>query len=439
MSLADLGRFVRGPLINGRSEREAAREQLRAINTKPDDPDRLARELSGGNQQKVVLARWLMHECRVLLLDEPTRGVDVGAKQEIYRLIAELAKTGIAVVMVSSETEELLGLSTRILVMREGTVVAELDGAARDRGRAALARRRAHRHITTAGGGNVSTAPAAGRRFPALPFGGGRIELQEYALVGVVVLLLVVGAILEPDAFLTKDNMLNVLRQASIVGVVAIGMTFVIATGGIDLSVGSMVAAAGVAGGQFADSGSLMFILGALAMGVLLGGVNAAAIAYGRVVPFIATLAMFTMARGLALWISDKTPISVFEPRDRPLVRHGGDHRDPLGDLRLPRRHGVRLDPAQPHALRALRGRGRRQPGGGADRRRQGPADRLQRVRAQRHLRGDRGDPAVRAPLQRVARRGQPARARCDRRGRDRRDRAGRRPRDDRRHVPRAS
>ena len=125
-------------------------------------------------------------------------------------------------------------------------------------------------------------------------------------------LLLVVGAILEPDAFLTKDNMLNVLRQASIVGVVAIGMTFVIATGGIDLSVGSMVAAAGVAGGQFADSGSLMFILGALAMGVLLGGVNAAAIAYGRVVPFIATLAMFTMARGLALWISDKTPISVF-------------------------------------------------------------------------------------------------------------------------------
>jgi ribose transport system ATP-binding protein len=129
VSLADLGRFARGPLLNGRTEREAARDQLRAINTKPDDPDRLARELSGGNQQKVVLARWLMRECRVLLLDEPTRGVDVGAKQEIYRLIAELAKTGIAVVMVSSETEELLGLSSRILVMREGIVVAELDGA----------------------------------------------------------------------------------------------------------------------------------------------------------------------------------------------------------------------------------------------------------------------------------------------------------------------
>jgi ribose transport system permease protein len=111
---------------------------------------------------------------------------------------------------------------------------------------------------------------------------------------------------------MTSDNMLNVLRQASVVGVLAIGMTFVIATGGIDLSVGSMVAAAAVAGGQLADSGSLMFVLGALGMGILLGGINAGAIAFGRVVPFIATLAMFTMARGLALWLSDKTPVSLF-------------------------------------------------------------------------------------------------------------------------------
>src|SRR5688500_527831 len=139
-----------------------------------------------------------------------------------------------------------------------------------------------------------------------------RGQLQEYTLVGVVALLLIVGAILEPGTFLTSDNMLNVLRQASVVGVLAIGMTFVIATGGIDLSVGSMVAAAAVAGGQLAESGSVAFILGALAMGILLGGINAGAIAFGRVVPFIATLAMFTMARGLALWLSDKTPVSLF-------------------------------------------------------------------------------------------------------------------------------
>jgi ribose transport system permease protein len=159
---------------------------------------------------------------------------------------------------------------------------------------------------------STQDAAASEKRSLPLPKPSGRIQLQEYALVGVVAAILIVGAILEPDTFLTSDNMLNVLRQASVVGVLAIGMTFVIATGGIDLSVGSMVAAAAVAGGQLAESGSVAFVLGALAMGILLGGINAGAIAFGRVVPFIATLAMFTMARGLALWLSDKTPVSLF-------------------------------------------------------------------------------------------------------------------------------
>ena len=135
--------------------------QLRELNTVPDDPDRIARELSGGNQQKVVLARWLLRECRVLLLDEPTRGVDVGAKAEIYRLIAELAATGSAVVVVSSELEELVGLCTRILVMREGEIVAEVDGETSDRGRAAEPRRRADGHRRRPGGDTMTTAPAA--------------------------------------------------------------------------------------------------------------------------------------------------------------------------------------------------------------------------------------------------------------------------------------
>jgi ribose transport system ATP-binding protein len=128
VSLPDLGRFVRAALINGQAERGAVHEQLRALNTVPDDPDRIVRELSGGNQQKVVLARWLLRRCRVLLLDEPTRGVDVGAKTEIYRLIADLANSGLGVVMVSSELEELAGICTRVLVMREGELVAEVHG-----------------------------------------------------------------------------------------------------------------------------------------------------------------------------------------------------------------------------------------------------------------------------------------------------------------------
>jgi ribose transport system ATP-binding protein len=127
VSIADLRRFG-WPLLKIRSERAKTREQLRALHTIPDDPDRLVRVLSGGNQQKVVLARWLLRECRVLLLDEPTRGVDVATKAELYKVIANLAASGIGVLVVSSELDELVGICTRVLVMREGEIVAEFEG-----------------------------------------------------------------------------------------------------------------------------------------------------------------------------------------------------------------------------------------------------------------------------------------------------------------------
>jgi ribose/xylose/arabinose/galactoside ABC-type transport system permease subunit len=142
------------------------------------------------------------------------------------------------------------------------------------------------------------------------------LELQEYALAAVVVGLFVTGAILRPETFPTTDNVRNMLTQASVVGVIAIGMTFVIATAGIDLSVGSIVAAAGVFGGiLIGDDGtsSLLFILGVVVFAGVLGTVNGTSVAYGRVVPFIATLAMFSIARGLALLLNDKLPVSLLD------------------------------------------------------------------------------------------------------------------------------
>jgi ribose transport system permease protein len=141
------------------------------------------------------------------------------------------------------------------------------------------------------------------------------LALQEYALGLVVVLLFVAGAILRPDTFPTIANVRNMLTQASVVGVLAIGMTFVIATAGIDLSVGSIVAAAGVFGGILIGStgSSLVFVIGAIGFAFMLGTVNATAIAFGRVVPFIATLAMFSIARGLALLLNHKLPVSLLD------------------------------------------------------------------------------------------------------------------------------
>ncbi len=142
------------------------------------------------------------------------------------------------------------------------------------------------------------------------------LTLQEYALALVVIGLFVVGSILKPDTFPTVDNIRNMLTQASVIGVLAIGMTFVIATAGIDLSVGSMVAAAGVFGGiMIGDGGtsSIIFIVAAIGFATLLGSINAIAVAYGRVVPFIATLAMFSIAKGVALLLNDKLPVSLLE------------------------------------------------------------------------------------------------------------------------------
>ncbi|MQA24579.1 MAG: ATP-binding cassette domain-containing protein [Micromonosporaceae bacterium] len=104
-----------------------AGRQTRALDLRPADPRRGIRTLSGGNQQKAVVARWLLKDCKLLLLDEPTRGVDIGARAELYGLIRRLADSGVGVLLVSSEVPEVLGLADRVLVLREGRVVHRAD------------------------------------------------------------------------------------------------------------------------------------------------------------------------------------------------------------------------------------------------------------------------------------------------------------------------
>ncbi|MET7290645.1 sugar ABC transporter ATP-binding protein [Streptomyces griseoloalbus] len=123
VSVSSMSRFARAGWINRRAELGAARAATRELSLRPDNPDVPVRTLSGGNQQKAVLARWLLRGCRVLLLDEPTRGVDVGARAELYAVVRRLADEGLAVLLVSSEVPEVLGLADRVLVLREGTVV----------------------------------------------------------------------------------------------------------------------------------------------------------------------------------------------------------------------------------------------------------------------------------------------------------------------------
>ncbi|WP_037707906.1 MULTISPECIES: sugar ABC transporter ATP-binding protein [Streptomyces] len=123
VSVSSLRRFSRGGWLDRAREGAEARRRTRELALSPDDPERPVRTFSGGNQQKAVLARWLLRGCRVLLLDEPTRGVDVGARAELYAVIRRLADSGVCVLLVSSELPEVLGLADRVLVLREGRVV----------------------------------------------------------------------------------------------------------------------------------------------------------------------------------------------------------------------------------------------------------------------------------------------------------------------------
>ncbi len=126
LAMATYDRFQRGLFIAARKVRSVTEEFVQRLNIKTPSLEQLLRNLSGGNQQKVVVAKWLIRNCDILIFDEPTRGIDVGAKSEIYTLMNELTREGKSIIMISSELPEILRMSDRILVMSEGRVTGEL-------------------------------------------------------------------------------------------------------------------------------------------------------------------------------------------------------------------------------------------------------------------------------------------------------------------------
>lgn len=127
ISMATMGDISHFTVLNSRKEKEKVNRLVDTVTVKTPSIAQLVRNLSGGNQQKVVLAKWLAANCKVLIFDEPTRGIDVGARHEIYKLMNELCRQGIAIVMISSDMEEILGMSDRILVLCEGRQAGILE------------------------------------------------------------------------------------------------------------------------------------------------------------------------------------------------------------------------------------------------------------------------------------------------------------------------
>jgi len=126
IALTKLDSFIQGMAVNDRKIKSTAREYKEKVDIRTPSVDTLVRSLSGGNQQKVVISKWLVRNCDVLIFDEPTRGIDVGAKNEIYKLMHALVDEGKSIIMISSEMPELLRMADRILVMCEGEKTGEL-------------------------------------------------------------------------------------------------------------------------------------------------------------------------------------------------------------------------------------------------------------------------------------------------------------------------
>jgi ribose/xylose/arabinose/galactoside ABC-type transport system permease subunit/ABC-type multidrug transport system ATPase subunit len=300
--LASLRRLSARFGIARSAEMTQAESAIRQLAIRARSPEQIAGTLSGGNQQKVVLARWLGTEPKVLVLDEPTRGVDVGAKAEIYTLIHRLAAEGRAVVMISSDLPEVMAQSDRIGVFRGGHIVGTFDP-----------------HVSTA----EEIAAAA---YPQSTSGAQRRQVQEpstqrkqvphllalrargdwWREAALMLILLLLFGFLEwrTGRFLQAANLHNLATDAALLSFCAVGTSLVILAGGLDISLGALMAlSAGIAGRQWEDGASLPVVFAtAIVVGGLGGFLNAALSLIGRVHPIVVTLGTMSVYRGLTLW-----------------------------------------------------------------------------------------------------------------------------------------
>ena len=309
LTLAVLRQLSKAYITSIRREEDASKAIVESLRIHPPDLKRMVRFLSGGNQQKVVLGKWLLCRPKLLILDEPTRGIDVGAKAEVHRLIGELAKSGVGILLISSELPELLAMSDRVLIMRDGRIVGEMSRSEATQEKViSLA-------IGVDGKGLVKTVsdkqsaekqPTQRSKFTMLVKGMLNLLLsgrREQALLISLIVISLLTALKRPD-FLSLSNISDILTNYAYSMLVAIGMTCVIISGGIDLSVGALLALCSIVCGVLAKSGLMLGLIAlvSLLLGALCGLVNGALSVYLSIPPVIVTLGMMSIIRGGVLW-----------------------------------------------------------------------------------------------------------------------------------------
>ncbi|MBX9789705.1 MAG: ATP-binding cassette domain-containing protein [Pirellulales bacterium] len=297
--LATLDRYERGLLASAARERTASQQQLTALGARYRDLEQPIGELSGGNQQKVVLGRWLLSQPRVLVLDEPTRGVDVRSKAEIHRLLADCAAAGCALLLISSDLPEVLANSDRVLVFRHGQIAGQfVPGQCMPAEVASAALPPNAAPTIPATDSAIDGARAVRRPIRR------RVPPSEVGLaIGVGALAIVLAA--TADNFLTANNLRGLATGASVWTILALAAAPVIIAGGIDISIGAIFALAAAVGGLVMklDALPLATVPAGIAAGLTValgaGLINAALALVGRLHPIVVTLGMMGVYRGL--------------------------------------------------------------------------------------------------------------------------------------------
>jgi ribose transport system ATP-binding protein len=284
-------------VVNRGAELAAVGAQRDALNIRTPSLETDVESLSGGNQQKVVLARALLMEPRLVLADEPTQGVDAGARVEIYRILRDVASRGIPVLVVSSDGLELEGLCDRVIVLSRGQAVAELAGEQ-------VTEEEIARRIVTATTHRRASADVRSRAERLRSFARG--DYAPSAIVGLVIVLLAIYTNAQNERFLTAFNLSSLLTLLAALAFISFGQLIVVMTGGIDLSVGPLsgllvvVASFFVVDGKGAGAVVFGFVLMLLvALGT--GTVNGVLVRAGRFTPVAATLAMYIALQGISL------------------------------------------------------------------------------------------------------------------------------------------
>lgn len=303
-SLTVLDETTSGGLMSRSKELGLAKPFLDRLRLRFNSYDQPVSSLSGGNQQKVVLSKWLATKPRVLILDEPTQGIDVQTKADVHAMIADLASQGLAIILISSELPELLGMCDRMIVLREGAVTARLDRdeASQEKVISAATDVEAKTEVT----GDALALDAPKQANPLLRI----FARREFGLVAAIAAVIIPISILNPR-MLSGANLSALAMDAGLLMIVAVGQMLVIITRSIDLSVAAIIGLAaygaastlhlhpeiGVVGGVFLACG----------IGLLAGTANGLIVTYGKVPAIVVTLGTMSIFRGLnSLWAGGK-------------------------------------------------------------------------------------------------------------------------------------